>query len=69
MPSFIDKGFGYIPNDDGGLTNYSQRRKIDEEKTKAAGRLVLMDSNNTSSDFEPVDPPTPKGGYAGYDIK
>ncbi len=69
MPSFIDKGFGYIPNDEGSMTNFSQRRKVDEEKTKAAGRLVLMDSNNTSSDFEPVDPPTPKGGYAGYDIK
>ncbi len=69
MPSFIDKGFGYIPNDDGSMTNFSQRRKIDEEKTKAAGRLVLADSNNTSSDFEPVDPPTPKGGYNGYDLK
>lgn len=69
IPSLIDKGFGFIPNDDGGLTNFSQRRKIDEAKTKAAGRLVLMDTNNSSSDFEPVDPPTPKGGYEGYVIK
>ena len=69
IPNFIDKGFGFIPNDEGTLTNFSQRRKIDEAKTKAAGRLVLMDTNNSSSDFEPVDPPTPKGGYEGYVIK
>lgn len=69
MPNYIDKGFGYIPNDDGGMTNYSQRRKIDEAKTQAAGRLVLMDTNNTSADFEAIDPPTPKSGYTGYDLK
>lgn len=69
LNNLIDKGFGYIPNDDGGLTNFSQRRKIDEAKTQAAGRLVLKDTNNTSDDFEALDPPAPKGGYTGYDLK
>lgn len=67
--NLIDKGFGYIPNDNGSMTNFSQRRKIDEARTQAAGRLVLKDTNNTSDDFEPVDPPTPKSGYTGYDLK
>lgn len=68
LPNLIDKGFNYVPGGDNSNTNYSQRRKIDEEATKAAGRLILMDTNNTSADFEAVEPPTPKGGYVGYEL-
>ena len=68
LPNSIDLGFGYIPDDIGGATNFSLRRKIDEERTSAAGRLVLSDTNNTTNDFEAIDPPTPKGGYAGYEL-
>lgn len=68
LPNLIDKGFNYVPGGDNTNTNYSQRRKIDEEATKAAGRLILMDTNNTSADFEAVEPPTPKGGYVGYEL-
>lgn len=69
LPQVIDLGFGYIPNDDGTLTNFSQRRKVDAAATEAAGRLVLQDTNNSTNDFDPVNPPEPKGGYPGYDIK
>lgn len=68
LPSYIDKGFSYIPNDWGSLTGYSQRRKIDETATAAVGRLVLQDTNNTGSDFEAVEPAAPKGGYTGYEL-
>lgn len=69
LPAVIDMGFGYIPNDTGSLMNVGQRRKIDEEASAKAGRCILQDTNNTTNDFEPVDPPTPKGGYEGYDIR
>lgn len=64
LPDSIDIGFGYIPNDNGSMTNFSQRRKVDSEASAKAGRTILQDTNNTTNDFEPVDPPTPKGGYA-----
>lgn len=69
LSTVIDMGFGYIPNDQGSLTNFSQRRMIDEDASAKAGRCVLQDTNNTTNDFEPVDTPTPKGGYEGYDIR
>lgn len=69
LPDTIDMGFGYIPDDDGGMTNHSQRRKIDKEASAKAGRCILQDTNNTTNDFEAVDPPTPKAGYEGYNIR
>lgn len=68
LPNSIDLGFGYIPDDIGGATNFSMHRVIDKERTSAAGRLVLSDTNNTTNDFEAIDPPAPKGGYAGYEL-
>lgn len=68
LPNTVDLGFGFIPDDDGGMTNYSLRRRIDADKSAAAGRLILMDTNNSSEDLEALDPPAPKGGYSGYDL-
>ena len=68
LPDAIDKGFGYVPGGDNVFTNYSVRRKVDEEATKNEGRLVLEDTNNSSADFVAMDPPAPKGGYTGYDL-
>lgn len=63
LPDIVDIGFGYIPNDDGSCTNFSQRRKVDAEASAKAGRTIFQDTNNTTNDFEPIDPPTPKGGF------
>ena len=63
LPDVVDIGFGYIPNDDGSCTNFSQRRKVDAEASAKAGRTIFQDTNNTTNDFEPIDPPTPKGGF------
>ncbi len=63
LPDVVDIGFGYIPNDDGSCTNFSQRRKVDAEASAKAGRTIFYDTNNTTNDFEPIDPPTPKGGF------
>ena len=63
LPDIVDIGFGYIPDDWGSLTNFSQRRKVDAEATAKAGHTVFQDTNNTTNDFEPIDPPTPKGGF------
>ena len=63
LPDVVDIGFGYIPNDDGSMTNFSQRRKVDAEASAKAGRTIFQDTNNTTNDFEPIDPPTPKGGF------
>ena len=63
LPDVIDIGFGYIPDDSGSLTNFSQRRKVDAEATAKAGHTIFYDTNNTTNDFEPIDPPTPKGGF------
>lgn len=63
LPDVVDIGFGYIPDDWGSLTNYSQRRKIDAEATAKAGHTIFLDTNNTTNDFEPINPPTPKGGF------
>lgn len=63
LPDVIDIGFGYIPDDSGSMTNFSQRRKVDAEATAKAGHTIFYDTNNTTNDFEPIDPPTPKGGF------
>ena len=68
FPDVLDKGFNYVPGGDNSNTSYSQRRKIDPEASQAAGRLILADTNNTSSDFEAVLPPTPRAGYEGYEL-
>ena len=68
FPNVLDKGFNYVPGGDNSNTNYSQRRKIDTAASQAAGRLILVDTNNTSSDFEAVEPPTPRAGYEGYEL-
>lgn len=54
--SEIDNGFAMTP---GSGQGYSIVRKIDEEETaKAEGRIVYMDTNNSSNDFEVLDHPT-----------
>ncbi len=68
FPNVLDKGFNYVPGGDNSNTNYSMRRKVDSEASAAAGRLILMDTNNSSSDFEAVEPPTPGAGYEGYEL-
>jgi hypothetical protein len=52
----IDNGFAITL---GSGQGYSIIRKIDEEETaKADGRIVYMDTNNSSYDFEVLDHPT-----------
>lgn len=54
--SEIDNGFAITP---GSGQGYSILRKIDEEETaKADGRIVYMDTNNSTNDFEVLDHPT-----------
>ena len=71
LTKMIDAGFIYVPDEMeyGGSTNYSVRRKLDAKMSNANGRCYLMDTNNSSNDFEAVEIPTPKAGYAGYDIR
>lgn len=63
MPSDIDAGFTYV-NPDGAITytGLSSRRKIDEDATSRFGRTILMDTNNSTVDFESIDFPD-KYGY------
>lgn len=68
LTNTVDLGFSFIPDDFGGMTNCSIRRKADSARSAEAGRLVLADTNNSSEDFEAVEPPTPKGGYDGYTL-
>ncbi|MGI6047191.1 MAG: DUF4876 domain-containing protein [Petrimonas sp.] len=54
--SEIDNGFAKTP---GSGQGYSIIRKVDSEETaKAGGRIVYMDTNNSSNDFEVLDHPT-----------
>lgn len=71
LPSQIDAGFQWVPDEMEAYCcmGYSVRRVLDAEKSAKAGRCVLKDTNNSSNDFEAVMDPTPKGGYAGFDIK
>ncbi len=52
----IDNGFVMTP---GSGQGYSVIRKVDVEETAlAGGRIVYMDTNNSSNDFEVLDHPT-----------
>lgn len=58
LPTKVDSGFAYAQeNGSANYTGKSLRRKI--AKTLSNGRNVLMDSNNSSNDFEVVVPATP----------
>lgn len=54
--SEIDNGFVMTP---GSGQGYSVIRKVDTEETAlAGGRIVYMDTNNSSNDFEVIEHPT-----------
>lgn len=55
LPSNVDAGFQYCTN---SYTGEALRRKV---KTEINGRKVLQDTNNSTNDFERINPPTPKG--------
>ncbi len=66
IPENIDAGFISLSND--GQLFYSSksiRRKVDEELTNMLGRLVLMDTNNSTVDFEAINLPDQRG-YDNY---
>jgi len=62
-PSSIDAGFTYV-NADGAVsyTGLSSRRKVDEVATARFGRTILMDTDNSTVDFEAIAFPD-KYGY------
>jgi len=63
MPSSIDGGFTYLTADRAvSYTGISNRRKIDEVATARFGRTILLDTNNSTIDFEAIDFPD-KYGY------
>lgn len=54
--SEIDNGFVMTP---GSGQGYSVIRKVDAEETaRAGGRIVYMDTNNSSNDFDVIEHPT-----------
>ncbi len=58
LPANIDSGFSYAQaNGSANYTGKSLRRKI--SKTLPTGRVVVMDTNNSTVDLEVVTPPTP----------
>jgi hypothetical protein len=62
MPASIDGSFTYLKADGGAFySGMSLRRKINETATSRFGRVVLQDTNNSSSDFESINTPDPKG--------
>ena len=63
MPSVIDGGFTYLTADGAiSYTGLSNRRKIDEVATARFGRTILLDTNNSTVDFEAIAFPD-KYGY------
>jgi hypothetical protein len=62
-PSTVDAGFTYV-NADGAIsyTGLSSRRKVDEVATARFGRTILLDTNNSTVDFEAIAFPD-KYGY------
>jgi len=56
---FIDAGYISISNTS-GLNHESVERKIDTQRSSAAGRIYLKDTNNSQEDFVNVADPTPK---------
>lgn len=63
IPSTIDAGFTFL-TEDGAIsyTGLSNRRKIDETATARFGRTILLDTNNSTVDFEAINFPD-KYGY------
>lgn len=55
LPTSVDAGFNYVS--DGTYSSQSLRRLV--SKTTDDGRKVLMDTNNSSNDFEMLSLPTP----------
>ncbi|WP_343329288.1 DUF4876 domain-containing protein [Polaribacter staleyi] len=63
MPSTIDGGFTYLTADGAiSYTGLSSRRKVDEVATARFGRTILLDTNNSTVDFEAIAFPD-KYGY------
>ncbi|WP_321826636.1 DUF4876 domain-containing protein [Maribacter dokdonensis] len=64
IPSTIDAGFSFL-TEDGAIsyTGLSNRRKIDETATARFGRTILLDTNNSTVDFEAINFPD-KYGYS-----
>jgi len=56
---FIDAGYISISNTS-GLNHESVERKVDTQRSSAAGRIYLKDTNNSQEDFVNVTDPTPK---------
>lgn len=56
LPLSVDAGFNFIEGD--SYTSKSVRRKVSKEVN---GRNILMDTNNSTNDFEVTDLPTPRG--------
>lgn len=56
---FIDAGYISISNS-GGLIHESIERKVDTQRSNAAGRIYLKDTNNSQEDFINLNDPTPK---------
>lgn len=55
LPTSVDAGFNYVEGN--SYTGQSVRRKVAKE---VDGRKILMDTNNSSNDFEALAKPTPK---------
>ena len=63
IPSVIDGGFTYLTADGAvSYTGLSSIRKIDEVATARFGRTILLDTNNSTVDFEAISFPD-KYGY------
>jgi hypothetical protein len=56
LPEKIDAGFNFIEGET--YTSKSVRRKVAKE---IDGRRILLDTNNSTNDFEVIDLPTPRG--------
>ena len=59
LQQFIDVGYTNISNS-GGYNHESSDRKVDKQRSTAAGRIYLKDTNNSQEDFVTVTDPTPK---------
>ncbi|OAD43434.1 DUF4876 domain-containing protein [Polaribacter atrinae] len=63
MPSSLDAGYSYLTADGAiSYTGLSSRRKVDEVATARFGRTILLDTNNSTVDFEAIAFPD-KYGY------
>jgi hypothetical protein len=62
LPDAIDASFTYLKADGNAFySGLSTRRKVDAEASAKFGRVVLQDTNNSSSDFETITTPDPRG--------